>query len=537
MESPADMILGIGKGTTSLVGGVVAGALNSTAAIVNTASNGLSFLTGDEDFVRSRAATRQRSNATRGGALSGIVEGGESIVTGLSSGIAGLFLRPWEEAQQDGARGFFKGLGMGLMGAAVKPVLGITDGFTAVAQGVSTEVGGVQTRARVRPPRAFDRSPTDPTALVLCPLDLQAAHALEFVQTRAKEHSFQDAFVKYVNIGTGRYVILSEKYLYWKRSSSGGRGIWGRVWAEVSHIAFGDGNARSGRHGVKLALYDRGIRPQSRSTPFDTGVFIETTTQRQAVALYQALADNASRLGNPAKVLPVEIATEGGDVDSSSGSRGTAGVTSLMAMDETYNENNTNNTEPRFRPTGPANEFEGHLFGSFNGRELDPPAPDTTESNLLQQTQDVLGPARDNATLDLELWRLVFSWNYLHRGMGASRACALLVLNRSHSAVRLSSLQLLHGRDARVLGAQHGGYDSRNRRVLPGGSFTVFAVAHPASPLEPGHLRFDLRTTAFAATIGSQLNEASCTSLQGFTVGFLEKSVSDWWARCVLVMV
>jgi len=511
MESPTELILGIGKGTTSLVGGVVAGALNSTAAIVNSASNGLSFLTGDDDFVRSRAVQRQRSNAVRGGALSGFVEGGESIVTGLSSGLAGLFLKPWEAAQNDGAAGFLKGLGLGLVGAAVKPVLGITDGFTAMAQGVSTEVGGTHTRSRVRPPRAMDRSGTDPAALVLCPLDLQAALAQEFVVTRAKEHCFHDGYVKYVALGDDRYVILSEKYLYWKRSSEAGSGIWGRVWTEISHVAYGDGNGRSVRYGAKLVLYDRGCRPQSRSSATESSLFIDTTTRRQALALYQALADNAHRMGNAVKVLPVDMATDAGAIRNAS--------------------------DLRYRPWGPANEWEAYLFGSFNGRELDEPVPDLTESALLQRTQESLGSHRELQTLDLELWRLMFRWNGIHTGLNASRACALLVLNRSNSALGLSYLQLTGGRDARVLGTNEGGYDFKNRRVLPGGSFTVFACAYPTSPLEPGHLRFELSTTAFSAIVGSQLNEASCVSRQGFRSGFLEKSMSEWWQRYVLVVV
>ena len=40
MESPKDLIIGIGVGTTSLFQGVVTGALNSTSAFVETAGTG-----------------------------------------------------------------------------------------------------------------------------------------------------------------------------------------------------------------------------------------------------------------------------------------------------------------------------------------------------------------------------------------------------------------------------------------------------------------------------------------------------------------
>ena len=41
------------------------------------------------------------------------------------------------QARKSGVKGFFCGVGLGLIGAAVKPVLGITDGLTSVARYVS----------------------------------------------------------------------------------------------------------------------------------------------------------------------------------------------------------------------------------------------------------------------------------------------------------------------------------------------------------------------------------------------------------------
>ena len=91
MESPGDFILGIGKGTKSLVSGVVSGSLKSTAAIVDTASSGLSYLSGDSKYIRERANTRKKASASRGGVLSGIKDGGESVISGITSGVTGIF--------------------------------------------------------------------------------------------------------------------------------------------------------------------------------------------------------------------------------------------------------------------------------------------------------------------------------------------------------------------------------------------------------------------------------------------------------------
>ena len=45
-------------------------------------------------------------------------------------GISGLVLQPIKGAQKDGAAGFFKGVGKGLLGVVAKPVGGVLDAAT-----------------------------------------------------------------------------------------------------------------------------------------------------------------------------------------------------------------------------------------------------------------------------------------------------------------------------------------------------------------------------------------------------------------------
>merc|ERR1711871_1170889 len=100
-------IIGIGKGTTSLFQGVVTGALGSAGSIAETAGTGLSFLSGDAEFIRRRASQRHKVISSRNGIFEGIVGGTDNIMSGISSGVSGLFTKPIEEAQSDGISGFF----------------------------------------------------------------------------------------------------------------------------------------------------------------------------------------------------------------------------------------------------------------------------------------------------------------------------------------------------------------------------------------------------------------------------------------------
>lgn len=48
--------------------------------------------------------------------------------------MSGIFTAPVSGAKKGGMGGFFKGVGKGLVGAVVKPVVGVTDSVISVAQ-------------------------------------------------------------------------------------------------------------------------------------------------------------------------------------------------------------------------------------------------------------------------------------------------------------------------------------------------------------------------------------------------------------------
>ena len=76
--------------------------------------------------------------------------------------------------------------------------------------------------------------------------------------------------------------------------------------------------------------------------------------------------------------------------------------------------------------------------------------------------------------------------------------------------------------------------ESSGQNILPGQAIIVFATAFPPTPMEVGHLLFNLTSTAFEAVVSSRSRESVAVSVPGFTVGFLEKQVQEWWSRFVL---
>lgn len=497
VQSPQDFVIGIGRGTSSLVAGVVSGALNSTAAIVGTASKGIALLSGDLDFVRARALQQQRNQASRGGVLAGAQEGVVSVYSGFASGIAGLFTKPIDEARRDGPLGFLRGIGLGIIGAAVKPVLGVTDGITSVAQGISNQVGDVPVRIQARPPRAFDRSDADVEDLRLIPIDIPAAYAQEFVLKRAREKGYYDSFLCRVPLTSydAQAAILSETYLYWRRETGK---LWGRCWGDVSHCLYLN-------EGVELVLYGAGQRQ---------GLLIKCQDRHHSILLYTALARNAHRMGNPAMVLPVEVATQ---TDTDSTITRADRISSRLGMS-----------------AGPSGELDGYKFGTANRARMSSVV--YGEKEVLTRAEIRLSKLFDSwARLDEAVWQLVWEWELAHRGLGASRCCATVVINGSDSPVQVSKVQILEGRGVSVYCCAHH-YDEASRSLRPQGAVVFFGWAYAPSPMDVGHIRVCLNTSAFTATMSSRKRETKCEGVGGFATGFLEKTLERWWSKNVILV-
>lgn len=70
----------------------------------------------------------------------GLFEGGKSAVGGMFKGVKGIFEKPIKGAEREGARGFFKGFGQGVIGAAANPVAGALKAVSNVTEGVASSM-------------------------------------------------------------------------------------------------------------------------------------------------------------------------------------------------------------------------------------------------------------------------------------------------------------------------------------------------------------------------------------------------------------
>ncbi|KAI5124698.1 hypothetical protein M0805_004304 [Coniferiporia weirii] len=145
--------VGLAKGAASFVKKTIFGLSDSMTKVTSSLGKGLSAATLDADYQAKRRMTQRRNKPRH--ALVGVTAGAEAFANSVASGVEGVLMKPIEGADAEGAFGFFKGMGKGLVGAITKPVVGVFDLAANVTEGIrnTTTVFDAPQRDRVRKPR------------------------------------------------------------------------------------------------------------------------------------------------------------------------------------------------------------------------------------------------------------------------------------------------------------------------------------------------------------------------------------------------
>ncbi|KIX05154.1 uncharacterized protein Z518_06026 [Rhinocladiella mackenziei CBS 650.93] len=149
-DRPQELGIGIAKGASSFVKKSVFGFSDSMAKFTGSMSKGLAAATMDKEFQDQRRMSKSRNRPKH--ALYGVTSGGSAFAASMASGIGGLARHPLEGAEREGALGFVKGVGKGVLGLATKPAIGAFDLASNVAEGVrnTTTVFDAEGLDRVR---------------------------------------------------------------------------------------------------------------------------------------------------------------------------------------------------------------------------------------------------------------------------------------------------------------------------------------------------------------------------------------------------
>ncbi|XP_068165987.1 intermembrane lipid transfer protein VPS13A [Antennarius striatus] len=150
IQGPEEFVEGMALGVKALVGGAVGGIAGAASRITGAMAKGVAAITMDEEYQQKRRETMNRQPS---GLKEGLTRGGKGLVSGFVSGITGIVTKPIKGAQKEGAAGFFKGVGKGLVGAIARPTGGIIDMASSTFQGIKRAAETSQDIESLRPPR------------------------------------------------------------------------------------------------------------------------------------------------------------------------------------------------------------------------------------------------------------------------------------------------------------------------------------------------------------------------------------------------
>uniref|UniRef100_A0A4W6GBS7 Vacuolar protein sorting 13 homolog A n=1 Tax=Lates calcarifer TaxID=8187 RepID=A0A4W6GBS7_LATCA len=150
IQGPEEFVEGMALGVKALVGGAVGGIAGAASRITGAMAKGVAAITMDEEYQQKR---REAMNKQPSGLREGLTRGGKGLVSGFVSGITGIVTKPIKGAQKEGAAGFFKGVGKGLVGAVARPTGGIIDMASSTFQGIKRYAETSQDVESLRPPR------------------------------------------------------------------------------------------------------------------------------------------------------------------------------------------------------------------------------------------------------------------------------------------------------------------------------------------------------------------------------------------------
>lgn len=502
VHGPRQFIEGLEAGTQSLARGVFVGVVRGAANVTEVVNANLAGLTADDDFIDERKAhQRMLTDAMSRGVTSRTLNdslylAGASIARGIRSGALGIVDQPTRYASKHGPIGFVKGVGKAVVGAIVKPVVGVGDAAALLMNHVSDATSKKQVLPKIpkRLRRALpSRSAQKPNCVILKPYDDRAAKAQKIV---TGGESVDDVYIGHVNIPT--HLIIASDQCFWaidRRS----REPWCVSWEEISHFGVVQG-------GMRVVVFS-----QSGLKPF---VF-QVEDEKECMEIQKLLSMQLARMGNTTRNL-AEMKNPSSSVDFDLSMNNIPGVKSRQVK---------------------------HVFGSCNQTRKRLGSSVKDEIDLIEQCFGRVkkmssASATFFETLDEEAWTLVSSWGQVFSGLSSRRCIAASVINGTGNDIQIKSTKLVEG-GSPCYSIPTSEFDADQGVLHAGGAIIFFGWGVVPSLLQAGNVFMHIETNAFIADLADQKSrDTYAEALTGYQVDFLEKSYDDagWWAKYWLLL-
>ena len=311
-------------------------------------------------------------------------------------------------------------------------------------------------------------------------------------------------------------------------------------------LLFGDGALIT-----KLKKPKRTMHAGNISVPEEQAVVrVKCKSRGAAAKLYGALSVCAPQMGNPSSVLPPDVATA---------------TASELSLPPTTSSSSSSLTPFEDR-SDVRTHYQGYRFGTANkvhhnaapmpekelllraARRLAEPVPSSFNPEDSPQEQEKQASLTFARFLDERVWQMVSEWRCAHHQLQSSRCLAVLLINQSETPMQILRAEVHEGRNVVTFGVEATssskggrpdtrGYDEESRTLLGGGGAAVmFAFGFLPTLIDPAHVKVSIVTSAFNASVSTRPNRTLCVAVGGYTVGYLEKTLTEHWAKYVILV-
>ena len=501
VHGPRQFIEGLEAGTQSLARGVFVGGLSLAANVAELVNHNLALASADDDFIGERKAhqrmlTDAMSRGIRNRKFSdSMYLAAASIARGVRSGAMGIYEQPTRYASKQGPVGLVKGVGKAMVGAIVKPVVGVGDAAALLMNHVSDATSKKQVQPKIpkRLRRALpSRSAKKPNCVILRPYDDQGATAQTIV---TENDSCDDVYIGHVYIPS-HLVIASEQCLWAIDTLS--RDIWCASWEEVSHFGRVDG-------GIQVVVFS-----QMGPKPY----IFHVSDDQQIASLEALLTMEYEKMGNASSNLA-----------------------ELKESSMLGNELSMRNIP------GIKRRQKRYIFGRCNNEHKQLASSVKDEIDLIELCfgrVKRMGSELPNyfKSVDEEAWTLVSGWGQVFTGLSSRRCIAASIINGTGEDIQIKSTKLLEG-GSPCYSIPTKEFDPDQGILHAGGIIIFFGWSQQPSLNQPGNVFMHIETNAFTADLAHKKSkDVHAEAFPGYELGFLEKSYDDhnWWAKYWLLI-
>lgn len=493
VHGPAEFLEGLETGSFSLARGVFLGVVRGASNITELLNSSLVNLT-DKHFIEERNTyNRSIDDLTRvsngSKSISDILTlAGGSLIHGMKSGAVGLYEEPLNNFNKSGAAGLVKGLGHALVSAVIKPLVGFGDGAILVMQHVSSSNDEKHAILHKRIRRALSRvRKSDKNSICLAPYDEISAFVQKLVTGNGN-----DGDIYLGHLYTDSHLFVATDQFLWiilRRTNTQER----LPWEEVSHCY-----TTKDKYMYIFVFTQKGL----------TSRIIEVETPKMLESFYYLLSIKREQMTNSL-------------------------VWSCDSESNDFIGNVTN-----FNLAGVKTKQVRHIFGSINFQDTYRNREFEDEIHIVEDCYHrVKLLSSDSSTyflsLDKEAWKLISSWTRMFSGINVKHCLVAGFINATDDYIQVKSA-LLHEGGSPCCHIPSRDYDELNNILQPGSAIIFFAWGLPPSLEQEGRIFLEIETNLFVCRLLDK--KSPFTRVLGFDGRkrdyiFLEKSVSDWWAK------